>query len=78
MGGHASLTPTPDFMVAGHELFGETFQYLTGNSRLQENPNHENDRMIIKIDNELRDFFPLPHRDGRDHGLGPATTVIVR
>lgn len=78
MGGHPSLAPTPDYMIAGHELFGETFQYLRGNSRYQENNNHVNDRMIIKIDNELRDFIPLPHRDGRDHGLGPVTTVIVK
>jgi len=78
MGGRPSLAPTPDFMIAGHELFGETFQYLRGNARYQENRNGANDRMIIKIDNELRDFFPLPHRDGRDHGLGPVTTVIVK
>lgn len=78
MGGHPSLAPSPDYIIAGHELFGETFQYLRGNSRYQENRNHANDRTIIKIDNELRDFFPLPHRDGRDHGLGPVTTVIVK
>jgi hypothetical protein len=78
MGGRPSLTPTPDFMTVGHELFGETFQYLRGNARYQENQNGANDRMVIKIENELRDFIPLPHRDGRDHGLGPVTTVIVK
>ena len=30
MGGRPSLAPTPDFMIAGHELFGETLQYLRG------------------------------------------------
>lgn len=77
-GGRPSLTPSTDYMTAGHELFGETFQYLKGNSAYQQNLNNANDRMIMKIENELRDFFSLPHRDGRDHGLGPATTVIVK
>ena len=76
--GRPSLTPNTDYMTAGHELLGETFQYLRGNSAYQRNLNNANDRMVIKIENELRDFFPLPHRDGRDHGLGSVTTVIYR
>ena len=66
-----------DNIIVAHELFGETFQYRSGNQYLLTNETMRN-QTIIKIENEIRQFLGLPLRSGKDHGLGPATTVNVK
>jgi hypothetical protein len=69
----------PDFLVTAHELFGETFKYTRGKTHLQHLQYFIDDnRNVIRIENEIRQFHGLPIRSGKDHGLSPATTVEVR
>jgi RHS repeat-associated protein len=84
--GVAGLTPSgqettvafPDYLIAAHELFGETYKYTPAGTRegLQNNVIDDSNK-VIEIENKYRDFHRLPHRSGTDHGYihGPMVTV---
>lgn len=68
----------PDYIIAAHELFGETYKYTPAGTRagLQNNIVADSDA-VIKIENEIRQFHGLPMRSGTDHGY-IRDSVIIR
>ena len=65
----------PEYIVTGHELFGETQQYVKGSEHLQQNI-MDNNKVVIDIENDLRRFHGLPMRSYNGHvSLGPAVEV---
>jgi len=63
----------PDFVTMYHELVGETLKYRAGYGYLRRNPTLD-DRTVIKIENEIRQFHGMNPRTGADHGM-PVITV---
>jgi len=71
----------PDFIMAVHELFAETYKYTPAG--IKEGLNNEervidDSNKVIEIENKYRDFHGLPHRSGTDHGYIHAGTVTVK
>ena len=62
----------PDFLTMWHELVGETLKYRNGFKYLQQNPALDN-RTVIKIENEIRQFHGMNPRTGADHGMSVIT-----
>jgi hypothetical protein len=56
-----------------HEHLGETLKYHAGYGYLHNNPTLDN-RTVIKIENEIRQFHGMSPRTGADHGM-PVITV---
>jgi RHS repeat-associated protein len=63
----------PDFVTMYHELVGETLKYRAGYGYLRKDPTLDN-RTVIKIENEIRQFHGMSPRTGADHGM-PVITV---
>ncbi len=63
----------PDFVTMYHELVGETLKYRAGYGYLHKDPTLDN-RTVIKIENEIRQFHGMSPRTGADHGM-PVITV---
>lgn len=63
----------PDFVTMYHELVGETLKYQEGHGNLRQDGTLDN-RTVIKIENEIRQFHGMNPRTGADHGM-PVITV---
>jgi hypothetical protein len=66
----------PDYIIAAHELFGETLKLTPGHTYLQQDRVADS-VMAVAIENKIRAFHGLPMRSGKDHANYPVIQSIT-
>jgi RHS repeat-associated protein len=66
----------PEYIVAAHELFGETIKVMPGSQNLQEDRVRDSIE-AIDMENRIRDFHGLPRRSGKDHMNHPSGGIVI-
>jgi hypothetical protein len=66
----------PDYIIAAHELFGETLKLTPGNTWLQQNLVADS-VAAVEVENKVRMFHGLPPRSGKDHANYPVVQSIT-